>query len=1443
MAYELQDAPSISEPQASTPVSSAAASFTTLSITDEKEVQENSQPPAKLSWRRLFAFTRWSHAVPLSAAILSTLASAALRTYIAVILGNVFDVVADFGSGQVSADEMLADVTRWCTILAALTAANWFANSAFLSSWIIFGEIQAQTARRDVFASLVARDMSWFESAEQGISSLLTRLQTQTRELQLGTSQLLGQLVCDLCTSVASLCIAVYYNWRLTLVLIATLPLSVGALWLSGRGLEPAIRSQKHQLEKASKHATASLTAIDIVKVFNGSGQDLHLYKNIIQQATKYYLLQARCNAIQMGYCDFWVIMMFVVGFWYGASLVENGAEPGNVFTTFYAVLIAFQGIEAFMPHVLVLVKGVSAGTFLANFVASTYNALDMGSNENLKPEECRGTIELTNVSYSYPSSHDKMVLNRSSFIFPEGRMTFIVGRSGSGKSTLGNIISNLVEPLSGDVFIDNHPYWRLDKQWIKANVTLIQQASVLFDDTVFGNVTLGHSSPDEASREEVYAACEMAWLHPCILSLPHGMDTNVGPGGHHLSGGQKQRLALARARLRDPPVLILDEITSGLDQVTKCLVMESLRKWRQDKTTIVITHDVSQINDDEFVYVMDNANLVEEGVKEDLMQLSNGYLAHLAALGTKDQRGSTLDKGPSKAEASVQCPEACPTERYTATNRFSQLVLNELEQYTLQKPRPSFCPRTSFRFDETYAINTSSDNNRLSTMLDRDMQQAMDPRFLNLDIESEVTEERRRFSAYINQQFLASHNFLVEDWRSSLPTIDSLSDCKTLTSMTDSMTTLDKLDFSSFETRSRKPISSIHILEMGSRPSQESDLPPAEQEAVPPHRSLLSILRTVWPTLSSRDRAAIVAGMLLCAVASACTPCFSYCFAQLLAALWSRGNRMAEGMRWALMLMGIAVVDGVATGVGRYLLEIMAQKWVDAVRFQAFERVLDQPKAWFETTSHSPGRINECLERNSEEMRNIVGRFVPIIIYVGGIISISFIWALTISWRLTLLALSPAPVVLGAVKAFSYVSNKWETRCNAGAEDSSALLTEIFLNIRVVKALTLEKHFTRKYARSISATLGLGLRRAAYTSLLYGVYQCMNFALIALVFYYATVLLTQGEGRITVAQITQVINLLLFGIGTSTTILSHLPQLTMAQATASQLLEFSNMPAHSKGEHRGTRKLESYLPVKLNNLTFSYSHANATPVLRNVSLEITPRQCTAIVGSSGCGKSTLLSIILGLYTPAPPNLGDLAPLTFAGVPHGDIDSHDLHTVMSYVPQAPYLFPATVAENIAYGLPEKSYLRSAGSIRHAAQEAGIHDFIASLPYGYQTPIGDGGQAISGGQAQRINIARALVRRPQLLVLDEPTSALDAESADLVRCTIRDLTRRTARNMAVVLVTHSTDMMRVADNIVVLDAGAKVEEGSFEDLASADGPFAKLIAGGRHSTEEHGVTAR
>lgn len=1280
----------------------------------------------------------------------------------------------------------------------------------------------------------------------------------QTRELQLAASQVFGFLVTDSFVAIGCLTIAFYYSWMLTLVLLATIPVSAVALNLISRGMEIAIRAQQRELAQASKFVTAMITAIDLVKVYNGFDNEVWQYMQTVNKATKYYLQQARRHAMQMGYVKLWMVNLFVVGFYFAVYLVTKGSvTAGSAMTTFYAALTAFQAIEGFGPQWLVLAKGISAGHSLQQVVLEMTEGRRKarrvkieGSN---RPERCAGDVELNNVSFAYPSNPDKLVLKPSSFFFAAGEMTFLVGRSGSGKSTLSNLILKFYEPLSGSILIDGLPVETLADSWVRSNITLIQQSSILFNDSVFMNVAFGGRDPSRVTKEEVQAACDMAMLQSTLAGLPEGLETNVGMGGYNLSGGQKQRLALARARLRDPPVLILDEVTSGLDPISKVLILEAIRIWRAGKTTIIITHDVTQIQDEDYVYVLDKAYLVQEGFRKHLVKEAEGMFASLVALTEGDEESpespDLFDDNSSDLSDSETRTEDLPVAR----SRLSRIL-------------PTQGPQDSSRNSGLFSITLGAETVRTSMMRTSS--------YWNGSTNSAETERTGSFHAVAKRASQSrSGRKRSSGYRPRSSSLDIVKERGNAIRAYRPRVSRPKIYQSALSPNDGERRESTDKVVVEFLPEDDMNAPTRAATKKAGRQggdvSLGEIFGTVWPLLNKTDRLRAVVGIFACVIAAGCNPAFSYVFAQLLAVFWAPPSQMsAEGQDWAIRLTIIAGIDGTSLFTAHYLMQCVGQSWVTSLRVEALKRILSQPKEFFDKPRHSPGRIVDVLDRSAEEMRNLVGKFLPIVLIVVFMMLTAVVWSIVISWKLTLVTLASGPVVYAATRANAEVSTTWEAKTNMVANSAGSVAAETFLNLRVVRALTLERYFSRKHDCAAEDAYGVGVKRGLWTGIFYGVNQSMSWWMTALVLWYATRLLTAPGATISVTNIMQVINLLLFSMGSATTMMNNIPQLAQAKATAIQILYYATLSYRNSHEGRGEKRVTSPFPIEMKGLQFAYPAAKGSgegpqKVLRNVNLRIDQDQYVAIVGASGCGKSTIANMLLRLYEPLGSHSGDedefgspsrdhsfdyslnkgtasasQAALSFAHVPASDISASILRGHMASVPQHPFLFPTTLRENIAYGLHPDSPYRELNAVVAAAKLACIHDFIISLPDGYSTIVGEGGVGLSGGQAQRVSIARALVRKPKLLVMDEPTSALDADGAEGVRITIKNLVEQSrkagitaAERMAVVTVTHSKEMMRMAERIVVMDQGFVAEEGEYGELLARQGKFAELVGGG------------
>ena len=648
-------------------------------------------------------------------------------------------------------------------------------------------------------------------------------------------------------------------------------------------------------------------------------------------------------------------------------------------------------------------------------------------------------------------------MLDKASLYFSAGGLFFVVGKSGSGKSTLGNLLVKFYEPLSGGIFIDGQGLPTLDDAWVRNNITLVQQGSVLFDDTLFMNIALGDPSPDKTIHDRVITACDLSLLHSTVASLPQGLQTRVGPHGHDLSGGQKQRVALARARLRDTPVLILDEVTSALDPLGRNLLMEEIRQWRRGKTTIIITHEVAQIKDTDFVYVMDSGRVVQRGLRKELSNDDSGMFAHLVA-SSPTQEETRVDK---LFDDDVEKATGIGA-RINAIINFSR-PLTAKSQSTLRLSSPGItsepCGSTASAGIETLYVEqrrTSSQQHLLPPSVDRD---ATTPglAWRLRQVFGKVAKWTPRAKKKTRDEISATSS------DSSLSEPNGYGGCT------------EKFDsgMGGQSVADDMPGPYDNTIMRGGSSGEDGEL--QDTSSI----SLVTIYRTIWPCLPCKERICLIIGFFMCLLVAASVPTFSIVFANLLAVMYQSEDRIASGQKWSLYLLLIATIGSLATFLGHYLLNWAGQTWVNGLRRRAYTRVLRQPKRWFDNPDHSPSRIAASMDRNAEEVQNLVGRFAPLLLVVSLVVTSSVLWALCLSWKLALVSLASAPCLTIATRGYAIAAQRWESRCEKAAEDTGALAAEACSNVRIVRALGLEGFMETRHASSAAAVFGIGIRRA----------------------------------------------------------------------------------------------------------------------------------------------------------------------------------------------------------------------------------------------------------------------------------------------------------------------------------------------------------------------------
>lgn len=482
--------------------------------------------------------------------------------------------------------------------------------------------------RKDIYAKILILPLSYYSEEKKG--DILSRITTDVQEIEFSILNSLEMLFREPISVILSLAVMIAINPHLTLFSLILLPITGLIIGRLGKSLKRSSSRVQQQMGVLLSTVEETLTGLRIIKAFNAEESS---NKHFNQQNTSYAnltLKMTRKRDLASPISEFLGAMAMVGLAYYGGSLVLDGKSDFNGgefigYIIIFAKLIA--PVKAFSSAYAIVQKGAASADRVDAILSAENPILEKETPEILKT--IQQNIHYNNVSFSYNKKDS--VLSNINLKIEKGKTIALVGESGGGKSTLADLLPRFYDVTSGAIEIDGVNIKDLSLNGLRSLIGVVTQESILFNDSVLNNISFGTNN---ATKEQVIEAAKIANADEFIIQLENGYDTNIGDRGGKLSGGQRQRLSIARAVLKNPPILILDEATSALDTESEKLVQDALTNLMKNRTSIVIAHRLSTIQNADEIIVLQKGEIAERGTHSELL-LQEGIYKRLSDLQT----------------------------------------------------------------------------------------------------------------------------------------------------------------------------------------------------------------------------------------------------------------------------------------------------------------------------------------------------------------------------------------------------------------------------------------------------------------------------------------------------------------------------------------------------------------------------------------------------------------------------------------------------------------------------------------------------------------------------------------------------------------------------------------------------------------------------------------
>ncbi len=475
--------------------------------------------------------------------------------------------------------------------------------------------------QKDFFKTLINADLKFFQNTQTG--DLVSRFVNDVSKLNTAITGTLSSIGKDSLTFLFFIIIMFDEDWKLAAVVFVILPIAILPVVTIGRKMRKTSTKVQEYTSDLTSLLTQSFQGVRMIKSYCLETYEISKMSVVIDHVFNRTLKGVRTKALSHPIMEFLGgIAIAVVIFYGGSQVIQGNHSPGAFFTFLTALIMSYEPLKRLANLNATLQEQLAAASRVFSLMDHKNTVIDAENASDIKIT--KGEISFKDVSFSYDPK--TLILNKITAILKPGQRAALVGPSGGGKSTLMNLVPRFFDTTTGDIFIDGENIKGATLSSLRAQIALVSQEVVLFDDTISNNIRFGQSDAKNIPQGDIIKAAKAAAAHDFIMDLPHGYDTRIGEQGLRLSGGQRQRLSIARAFLKDAPILLMDEPTSALDTESEQKIQRALEALMEGRPTLTIAHRLSTIRGSHVIFVMEDGQITDQGTHQDLMKKSKRY-------------------------------------------------------------------------------------------------------------------------------------------------------------------------------------------------------------------------------------------------------------------------------------------------------------------------------------------------------------------------------------------------------------------------------------------------------------------------------------------------------------------------------------------------------------------------------------------------------------------------------------------------------------------------------------------------------------------------------------------------------------------------------------------------------------------------------------------------